>query len=51
MSIHGGKMRGQKRQLIGDDSQLVDIRKLLIRQLESCTVVSHEDSQYELNTQ
>ena len=52
MSIRGGKTRGQKRKLTGDDSQPTgDIRSMMRRVLESRTVCLHDDSQYELDTQ
>ena len=52
MSIRGGKTRGQKRKLTGDDSQSAgDIRSMMRRVLESRTVCLHDDSQYDLNTE
>ena len=50
MSIYGGKTRGQKRPFSCDDSQAVDIRTFMRRQLGYRLVVPHEDSQYELDT-
>jgi hypothetical protein len=50
MSIRGGKTRGHKRPLTGDNSQPAsNIRTMKRRVLESCTVVPHEDSQYEID--
>jgi hypothetical protein len=48
MNIRGGKTRGQKRPLIGDDSQPDgDIRTMIYE----TTRFPHDDTQYELDSQ
>ena len=52
MSIRGGKTRGQKRPLVGDDSQLDgDIRTMIMRLIPATTRCPHDDTQFELDTQ
>jgi hypothetical protein len=52
MSIRGGKTRGQKRPLIGDDSQPDgDIRTMIRRLIPASTRCPHDDTQYELDSQ
>ena len=52
MNIRSGKTRGQKRLLIGDDSQPDrDIHTMIRRLVPPSPVCLHEDTQYELDTQ
>ena len=52
MSIRGKKTRGQKRPLVGDDSQSDgDIRTMIRRLIPATTRYPNDDTQYELDTQ
>ena len=52
MSIRGGKIRGQKRPLVGDNSQPNgDICTMIRRLIPATTRCPHDDTQYELDTQ
>ena len=52
MSIRGGKTRGQKQPLIGDNSQPDgDIHTMIRRLIPATTRSPHDDTQYELDTQ
>ena len=52
MSTRGGKTKGQKRPLIGDNSQLDgDIRNMIKRLVPASTRCPHDDTQYELESE